>query len=841
MSGRRRTLEGMGIWEHFTVQDGLPDMKIECLFEDSRGELWIGTHNRGVVRFDGDHFEVFTTRDGLLGNNVFSILEDREGNLWFGTDGGLSCYDGWKLQPVFPESGECRSLYRGCCMDRQGRLWFGERLHLGRPATVWRWDGKRLERILLSSDEGTVRCIVEDRDGNLWFGVSTRLYSFDGEDFELVIGPSSPFEYIWSLLPRPDGLLWIGGSKGLFIYDGKHFRRKDQRFVNCRALLEEPSGTIWLTTSDGRVWQCRRDNCKFQLVRDLDIELRGNMCLDRIGRLWVGTYGMGLYCYDAVRFEVFRETHGLPSNRVYCLAEDKDGTVWVGMDGGITGYDGENFRRVEMLNKEHHILSLLVDGKGRLWMGTSGGKLYMNEEGKLHPVLETDYLSLTSIAGDSKGRIWFGFTNIGGFGYCGDGIVRLFQSEAEEICPREIGALLVDRRGRLWVGSSHPGRWDGLRRYDISSLLSEEGKFASFTQADGMAGGAVLSLYEDRDGVLWISTTQGVSSYDGKKFRTFTREDGLPHEVVTAITQTDDGKMWFGTEGGGVCCYDGKVLQTIKIPEDPYNVVYAVHQDRTGRIWFGTGGGLVRYSPLEEPPEVAVTEMLADRRYDVSGRDAVEVPTTAGRISFRFRGRSPTQRASGLVYRYRLEGYDDDWRQTNDTQVDYPPLRPGKYLFCVQAVDCDLNYSDVAEVALRVVEDPRIVGLTEALRSSGASNEFVGKSSALREVLSQVYRVAPTELTVLILGETGTGKGLVARAVHGLSTRRGGPFIQINCGAIPEGLVESELFGHERGAFTGAVSKKLGKVELAEGGTLFFDEIGDLALSAQAKLLRLLE
>ena len=94
---------------------------------------------------------------------------------------------------------------------------------------------------------------------------------------------------------------------------------------------------------------------------------------------------------------------------------------------------------------------------------------------------------------------------------------------------------------------------------------------------------------------------------------------------------------------------------------------------------------------------------------------------------------------------------------------------------------------------------------------------------------------------MLILGETGTGKGLAAGTVHGLSQRKDGPFIQVNCGAIPEGLVESELFGHEKGAFTSAIVRKLGKVELAAGGTLFLDEIGDLALDAQVKLLQLLE
>jgi formate hydrogenlyase transcriptional activator len=108
-------------------------------------------------------------------------------------------------------------------------------------------------------------------------------------------------------------------------------------------------------------------------------------------------------------------------------------------------------------------------------------------------------------------------------------------------------------------------------------------------------------------------------------------------------------------------------------------------------------------------------------------------------------------------------------------------------------------------------------------------------------VLDQVATVAPSNATVLILGETGTGKELVARAVHRMSRRREAPFIKLNCAAIPTGLLESELFGHERGAFTGAVSQKVGPMELANGGTLFLDEVGEIPLDLQPKLLRVLQ
>ena len=119
--------------------------------------------------------------------------------------------------------------------------------------------------------------------------------------------------------------------------------------------------------------------------------------------------------------------------------------------------------------------------------------------------------------------------------------------------------------------------------------------------------------------------------------------------------------------------------------------------------------------------------------------------------------------------------------------------------------------------------------------------QLIGNSAALEDVLDGVRRVAPTNSTVLIQGETGTGKELIARAIHNISSRCGRPFIKLNCAAIPLDLLESELFGHEKGAFTGAIAQKLGRFELADKGTLFLDEIGDIPPSLQPKLLRILQ
>jgi formate hydrogenlyase transcriptional activator len=120
-------------------------------------------------------------------------------------------------------------------------------------------------------------------------------------------------------------------------------------------------------------------------------------------------------------------------------------------------------------------------------------------------------------------------------------------------------------------------------------------------------------------------------------------------------------------------------------------------------------------------------------------------------------------------------------------------------------------------------------------------DQIVGDSPALESALAELKRVAPTDSTVLVLGETGTGKELMARAIHNLSGRCGRPFVKLNCSAIPFDLLESELFGHEKGAFTGAIAQKIGRFEMADTGTLFLDEIGDLPLALQPKLLRVLQ
>ena len=157
---------------------------------------------------------------------------------------------------------------------------------------------------------------------------------------------------------------------------------------------------------------------------------------------------------------------------------------------------------------------------------------------------------------------------------------------------------------------------------------------------------------------------------------------------------------------------------------------------------------------------------------------------------------------------------------------------------CAIALTNSMRHRELQRLQEHLADDNRY--LQEELRKI-SGEEIVGADGGLREVMSQVYQVAPLDTPVLLLGETGTGKEVIANAIHRLSRRRNGPFIKVNCGAIPTTLLDSELFGYEKGAFTGATVRKRGRIERAQGGTLFLDEIGELSVEAQVRLLRVLQ
>jgi formate hydrogenlyase transcriptional activator len=237
----------------------------------------------------------------------------------------------------------------------------------------------------------------------------------------------------------------------------------------------------------------------------------------------------------------------------------------------------------------------------------------------------------------------------------------------------------------------------------------------------------------------------------------------------------------------------------------------------------GTAGGMAIRTKkpvyLPRPDTVKFPSELTKRFFDKGFRSACSVPLLA-------QGRAIGVLTVGSLREDALTEEDIDLLAQVAQQIGL-------------AADNAMAYREIEKLKNKLTEEK--LYLEDEIRSEGNFEEIIGESPALRQILSQIERVAPTDSTILIRGETGTGKELIARAIHNLSTRRDRTLVKVNCAAIPMGLLESELFGHERGAFTGAIAQRIGRFELAHQGTLFLDEVGDIPFELQPKLLRVLQ
>jgi len=209
----------------------------------------------------------------------------------------------------------------------------------------------------------------------------------------------------------------------------------------------------------------------------------------------------------------------------------------------------------------------------------------------------------------------------------------------------------------------------------------------------------------------------------------------------------------------------------------------------------------------------------------------VQIAVREGLKSFCFLPLISRNRAIGTLVLARLR--DDAFSQAD---VDFLSQVANQVAL---AVENALAYREIRELKEQISKEK--LYLEDEIRTEMNFAQIIGSSASLRRVLKRVETVAPTDSTVLIYGETGTGKELIARGIHDLSPRRSKPFVKLNCAAIPTGLLESELFGHEKGAFTGAIAQRIGRFEVADGGTIFLDEIGEIPLELQTKLLRVLQ
>ena len=834
----------------YTVFDGLAGMHVEDIYQDRQGFLWIATADGGVSRFDSAHFDNFGLKDGLPNLTVMAIAEDADGRLLFGTfGGGIAAYDGRGFQVYTTEHGLPSNEILGLQAQPDGSM-----LVLTVTGVAWFAEGRCIKCI---TDVGgrpleRVYDMATDVAGTTWLAtVGQGVISLDGRRMDI---GNQAVQWPWKFAQDPSGHLWIAfNHMGTEVLIGRYDPR-DQHFAcinvgkgdegvaqsGTRHVRTDERGWLWLSRRGVMVYDGQEWHPFSASLPDIDFSATRLTYEDREGNIWIGLWGGGLIFCDPTSIRRYTEADGLPDREIRCLGEDPEGQMWIGTMGGMACMEEG---QVYLVGTGEIVWAMVVDGQGQVWNGGDAGKVYKWEGQTPQAIAVSEETHLEEIAGlceDAQGRIWVG-TSDGRFGWIEENRFIHLDECGTVLQDQDrvfwVESLLRDRDGVLWIGSY--GEVPALYCYEDGHLHP-----ADMAEAESIAYVNVLWEYEN---TLWVGTAKGLFALDlsSRQVRHFTTEQfGLSANGILALTADPEGHIWMGTSGGGVLRYDGQTFQSIRLgPSALENKVEAVLCDRRGRLWFGTRAGLISYQPGHTPPRLVIREVMAGT--PLAAPEVVSCPESTPEIRIHFQGISFRTSAGQMRYSHRLLGHGptEQWSAfTAADAVAYSSLPVGEYSFEVRTMDRDGLMSEVASLEIRVLPDAkteRIHALESVLRAT--DHVVHSQSWAMRQVMEQTVRVAETAMTVLVLGETGTGKGLLAQTIHETSTRRKRPFIQVNCGALPAGLVESELFGHEKGAFTGAASRQLGRFELADGGTLFLDEIGDLPLESQRVLLHILE
>ena len=834
----------------YTVFDGLAGMHVEDIYQDRRGFLWIATADGGVSRFDSAHFDNFGLKDGLPNLTVMAIAEEENGRLLFGTfGGGIAAYDGRGFQVYTTEHGLPSNEILGLQAQPDGSM-----LVLTVAGVAWFDQGRCIRSITDIGGQplGRVYDMATDAGGTTWLAtLSQGVISLDGRRMDI---GNQTVQWPWKFAQDSSGHLWIAfGYSGSEVLIGRYDPR-DQHFTcinvgksdegvaqsGTRHVRTDERGWLWLSRRGVMVYDGQEWHPFSASLPDIDFSATRLTYEDREGNIWIGLWGGGLIFCDPTSIRRYTEADGLPDREIRHLGEDHEGRMWIGTMAGMACMEEGQVRPIETGGT---VWAMVVDGQGQVWSSGGGGKVYKWEDQTPQAIPLAEGTHPEEIAGlceDGQGRIWVG-TSEGRFGWIEKNRF-IYLDECDAVLHDQdgvfwVGALLRDQKGVLWLGSV--GIVPSLYYYEGGHLRP-----ADMAESESIA---YVNVLWEHQNTLWMGTAKGLFALDlsSRKVRHFTAEQfGLSANGILALTADQEGHIWMGTSGGGVLRYDGQTFQNIRLgPSALENIVEAVLCDRRGRLWFGTRAGLVAYQPGHTLPRLVIRQVMAGTF--LAAPEAVSCPESTPEIRIYFQGISFRTGAGQMRYSHRLLGHGPEEQWSEFALADeamYNALPVGEYCFEVRTMDRDGLMSEATSVEIQILPDAkteRIHALESVLRAT--DHVVHSQSWAMRQVMEQTVRVAETAMTVLVLGETGTGKGLLAQTIHETSTRRKRPFIQVNCGALPAGLVESELFGHEKGAFTGAASRQLGRFELANGGTLFLDEIGDLPLESQRVLLHILE
>lgn len=877
-----------GQFKTFTADDGLPDTVV-ALAKDRDGKVWASTQS-GLYVYENEKFRfvaataepsIINKREdgglwvssrrftGFYENDVISALENADqlpspswvawedsGLLWLFKDREKPWY---RYGNRIVEA-DLQPIVRSILMDKEGNLWVGGMgsglacLREKKLKTYGRAEG-------LPKDE--VSAITEDKNGIIWIAGFRLVQVKDGK---LTVFENT--EEVDTLYADADGSLWFKNKSNLVnLRDGQMMDYPEIR--DPEATFRDSKGRLWLA-ANAAVGQLV--DGKFVVVRGSDDPIARRVSFiteDRQGAIWFGSAD-GMFSYKDEKFTDYTVEKGLSNNYVRAIYEDSDGMIWAGTyGGGLNRFKDGRFTPITTHDGlfDDIVSRILVDDSDNFWMSGNRG-IYRVSRRELNDFADGRIASVNSISygkadgmvteetngPDSPagwrtkdGKLWFPTI---------EGVVVIDPKEtASTPTPTVIEQILFDKQLLDLYGDriAPPGNGDLEIQYTGLSFVAPE-RVRFRYKLDG---------YDEN----WIEAGTRRTAFYTKL---------PPGDYTFRVASTNSNGQWNEAEAAMSFTLKPHFYQT--------KWFYALCAFGLAAIGFGfyrlrVRGLRRRAFELEAKVAERTSEVEAQKtqlaenneKLDALNRQmgranddmlsvlnqlrlGVAISDKGGAVSFL------SQAAQNFLNVSEHEAVGADWTkllpltEEEKAGIKLVAALPQKQRGRVP-VQMRLEDGRRYQMEIEVQDDPReaerkifylydvseIYDLRRLLDEKAKFHGLVGESTAMRIVFKQIHDVAQMETTVLIEGETGTGKELVARAIHYASARKDKAFVAVNCAELSESLLASQLFGHKRGAFTGAVSDHVGLFEAAAGGTLFLDEIGDMPLGIQASLLRVLQ
>ncbi len=685
------------------LEQDLPEQFIYTINQDSCGFLWIGTGS-GLAKFDGHSFEIFNETNYLPNNFISTSCIDKNNNIWFGfKNGQISVYD-----------------------------------------------GKSFSTISISKNfTSVINDIKEDKNGNIIIASqSSGLAVISKNDKTTLLKNNIDDKQVYCVELLPDNKLLLGTNEGLFQYNIKNSQLQEISEIpmtGILAILKVNDNKYYIGTEDEGVHTLILKNNNFIIEQfnpedQLDYYKIQNIYLDKNNNLWISTFGNGVYKYLYTENEmqyknhtIFNQSNGLNSENVKTIYEDFEGNIWIGTYGeGLATLvdDFFAFYSNKIKNKTNNILSVFAEDK-TVFLGAEGFLIKIDVDS----IDVWNYLgaenglpddNITAIYKDVTGILWIGteknglfslntitntfvktelsedmLTNsinyIDGFGKnlwiaTKNGLItlnkengKLYVYNTENGLPHNnINHLFIDINENVWVATQSNDLYVITKGAIIKHKISNSNEILKINQ-----------IIRSNDSKIWIATYgNGVYSYDNKKFTRYSTNDGLKSNYCYSIMFDENRNIWVGHRQG-ISKIDP--LGHIKTYGKPDGILgdcnkNAIYQDFDGCIWFGTTNGVVRYNYKKDKkntiaPLINITSIKFSDQ-NISDFNKIEMPYGVYRLNIDFVGIS-FKDPDGVTYKYKLEGYDLEWNETNSKQIVYSRIEDGTYNFLLKSCNND--------------------------------------------------------------------------------------------------------------------------------------------------------